>query len=480
VTVDINGRRRGSVSNSKDNFTADAVSEQLVQLTKQFTELDKRLQNVEKRLDNPIASSSLPKYAKSLSEMEGKEVFQGPSCTCGLSVARARALASMNRALISSKPLNLKFSSKVRNACVVMKRNPFALFQLLLMILTIAGLLVFVILAFRVAYDSTTSEFKPIKVERKDVYFGNEDLAYKFPLHYIAIEEVIPSLTEFYTIYNDRFGIDCASSVETCFNDLFEDWDWNDAIETVECTTMDQSVVIPSRKITVTNEVYAVEPWTWFSFLIKVEYNDFQVGESDDWPTCKIVLDWTHSIFQNTTRQIHFWFFVSRVDYPLFSSRPAESNWREAIHRFYDLESKFIVYEYVESTIDGVSEFTADVDETAMPYSYNWISIETRSWPTVTHWGSYATYSYTNWLADVGGFFSLVVTLFFVLTKKVMVYSNRHDPFHSQMGILPFISMTYRNAEMIAGVRCLLVSALGISEGEYFADESQAILNDQS
>jgi len=96
--------------------------------------------------------------------------------------------------------------------------------------------------------------------------------------------------------------------------------------------------------------------------------------------------------------------------------------------------------------------------------------VDTIATPSVTHWGSYATYSYTNWLADVGGFFSLSGMLFFVIAKKVMEYSNRHDPFHSQMGILPLISTTYRNAEMVAGVRNILVSALGISEGEYFAD----------
>lgn len=125
----------------------------------------------------------------------------------------------------------------------------------------------------------------------------------------------------------------------------------------------------------------------------------------------------------------------------------------------------YVSYFYEESTVDGVSK---------LDVVYNWVPlksfvISTVANPTVIHHVSYTKYSYTDWVADLGGFLSLAGFLFFTLSLQVTNYANRNDLFNRRQGILPLISRTYRNAEELAGVRYLLVSALGISGEEYFA-----------
>jgi len=117
-----------------------------------------------------------------------------------------------------------------------------------------------------------------------------------------------------------------------------------------------------------------------------------------------------------------------------------------------------------------VSDFVAKVYEKE---DVNRLRIVTVANPKVIHHVSYDRYSYSDWLADVGGFFTLLTTLFFVLARTVTNYANRKDPFRRRQGILPVISTTYRNAEALAGLRCLVLSALGISEEAFFADKLQ-------
>jgi len=134
------------------------------------------------------------------------------------------------------------------------------------------------------------------------------------------------------------------------------------------------------------------------------------------------------------------------------------------------------IYSYVfeENTFDGVSDFTAEVylvdeyvDQDAM------LNIEVYPYPTVMHYVSFHRYSYIDWLADVGGFYTLVIGIFYLLTTRVTKLANRRDLFHRKQGILPAFSLSHRNAEEISGLRSLVMAALEISEQDYFEIKEQ-------
>jgi len=134
------------------------------------------------------------------------------------------------------------------------------------------------------------------------------------------------------------------------------------------------------------------------------------------------------------------------------------------------------IYSYVfeEKTFDGVSDFTAEgylvdeyVDEDAM------LNIEVYPYPTVLHYVSFHRYSYIDWLADVGGLYTLVIGIFFVFSTRITKLANRRDLFHRKQGILPVVSLSHRNAEEISGLRSLVMAAFGISEQEYFEINEQ-------
>ena len=105
--------------------------------------------------------------------------------------------------------------------------------------------------------------------------------------------------------------------------------------------------------------------------------------------------------------------------------------------------------------------------------------IETYPYHTVVHWVSYARYSYTDWIADLGGVYTLLIAAFFILSARVNYFANRKDAFHRRHGILPAFSLTYRNAEELSGLRYLVLSALGISEEEYFHKDFQKLLEEK-
>ena len=106
------------------------------------------------------------------------------------------------------------------------------------------------------------------------------------------------------------------------------------------------------------------------------------------------------------------------------------------------------------------------------------LNIETYPYPTVIHYVSYSKYSYTDWIADLGGFCTLAVAIFYILTTRITHFANRKDAFHRKQGILPAFSIKHRNAEVLSGLRYLVLAALGISEKMYFSEEFQKILGE--
>jgi len=379
--------------------------------------------------------------------------------SCERSAAGKAALAKVSRTLITSKPYNIDCFSKVRNVLFVMNHNPFSIVQVLLMILTIVSLAYYGITRYLDAQKSTNSEYKPIKVDRVDDYDNNPQLIYTIPAHYIFIRSKPKSLEDFYDL-NDA---------------VYEALDYTVAY----CGGQDEQFELfflseeYSKNITFsfsTNDVFD-------SLLLKIEFGDFdpqhntQFWKQSDWFSCTLII-WEKE-WQNLFELIDMHFFVSTMDL----DAGAVENWGSfhpanhisAVLLYMETANintgKYVSYFYEENTVDRVSKL--DVVYDYVPFNLTFI--HTVANPTVIHHLSYTKYSYTDWVADLGGFLSLAVFLFFTLSLQVTDYANRNDMFNRRQGILPVISRTYRNAEELAGVRYLLVSALGISGEEYFA-----------
>jgi len=381
------------------------------------------------------------------------------------SPAGKAALEGVNRHLITSKPYNIDCFSKVRNIVFVMNHNRFSIVQGFLMILTIASLAYYGIIRYLDARNSTNSEYKPLKVDRVYDYQNNPKLIYTIPAHYILImgePESFERMRKFH--YFDELN----DVVDFVLNGYFISY----------CGGQDEQGDLfdlsgeYSKNITFsfsTNNISDV-------LLLKIEFGDFdpqhntQFWKQSAWFSCYILWPgkWEEFFEPNS-----IWFFVSTMDLDAETVvnwetfHPANFKYTALVYikEWKSEMGMFVDYYYEESTVDGVSKLDG---------AYNWVPlnitfIHTVANPTVVHHVSYTKYSYTDWVADLGGFLSLAVFLFFTLSAKVTNYANRNDLFNRRQGILPVISRTYRNAEELAGVRYLLVSALGISGEEYFA-----------
>jgi len=221
---------------------------------------------------------------------------------------------------------------------------------------------------------------------------------------------------------------------------------------------------------------------TVFGMLIKIELEDFK-EYWDGWLVCNLNIDMElfNAAFSRFSKyDINF--MVSRVDYDSATSGVADDMLsKKKVWRNTDKSTqKLWSYAYEESTFDDMSQFSVEVfveKDVSGPKAQ--LYIDTYPYHTVVHWVSYARYSYTDWIADLGGVYTLVIGAFFVLSKRVTFFANRKDAFHRRHGILPAISVTYRNAEEISGLRYLVLSALGISEEEYFHKDFQKLLDEK-
>jgi len=68
---------------------------------------------------------------------------------------------------------------------------------------------------------------------------------------------------------------------------------------------------------------------------------------------------------------------------------------------------------------------------------------------SVDHWMEYVAFGYWDWITGMGGIFSLVSTLFFWLAY----YLGRLCGSEGSVGILPEMSFTFANLEMIQGIQ---------------------------
>jgi len=448
------------------------------------------------------------------------------------------ALSVVDRHLITSKPHNEGIFCKFRNGLLVLRRYNFAIVQFLLMLVAVAGLIIFGAMKFFDAHQSVNDPYKPYKVDGRDEYYRNEDLRYELPLHYFWFEFAV-SESNFSEIYNHTFNGTCDSTLKTCLGryigdlmnpsfalsptdlptrspsksptknptsqptDQITTWShtmtdlWTflqdpgkteteniyNAPVSAECvmTTSTNGTVkrefVELRNLTLHLDQIGINLQNYsdvtdiFGMLMRLEFDDFKGHMSG-----KIMCDLYLEIERLQQRLSGFasydiMFLVSREEFN--SGSTGISEYIRSMKKVWRWQNELIdqVYSYVfeENTFDGVSDFTAEVhlvDEVVNKDAM--LNIEVYPYPTVMHYVSFDRYSYLDWIADIGGFYTLAIGFFFLLTTRITKFANRRHLFQRKWGILPAVSLSHRNAEEISGIRSLVMAALGITDEEYF------------
>jgi len=213
-----------------------------------------------------------------------------------------------------------------------------------------------------------------------------------------------------------------------------------------------------------------------FGLLMRMEFENFD-GYMSGKILCDLHLDmdtlqWALSSF--ATYDIMF--MVSREEFNSGSTGITE--YIRSVRKVWRRENKLIdqkyTYVFEETTFNGKSDFTAEVhlvDQNVLDDAM--LNIEVYPYPTVVHYVSFERYSYLDWLADIGGFYTLAIGCFFVFSTRITKLANRRDVFQRKQGILPAFSLSHRNAEELSGLRSLVLAALGITVEEYFSCDFQ-------
>jgi len=247
-----------------------------------------------------------------------------------------------------------------------------------------------------------------------------------------------------------------------------------------------ESEMIGLRNLTVHLDEIAVnsqdgkDMTTLFGMLLRMEFDDLG-GFMSGQVMCDLYLDIERlrsAISDFATFEIFF--MVSREEYSSGTVgiteyiRSMKKVWR---NQTYHIDQIFS-YVYEETTFDGKSDFTTEVtlvDNSVVHGAM--LNIEVYPNPTVIHYVSYDRYSYLNWLADVGGFLTLVMSLFLCLSSRITKIAHRKEKFHLGQGILPVFSLAHRNAEELAGLRSMVMAGLGITEQDYFSTKMESTMD---
>jgi hypothetical protein len=199
-----------SQSTAGETFTRKGRAKpvDIVLLAAQIKQIEKRLANLEVAVHGPKilnddSGESIEVYPENLLPLQKFEAAHA-----------ADALATIDHNLITSRPHNQGICSQIRDNFMLLRQYNFAVFQFIVMLLAIFGLMSMTAIKFIDAHDSVNDDYKPFKVDGKDEYYRNENLQYELPLHYFWVQFSISKLN-FSTAYNETFN-------ETCENALLE------------------------------------------------------------------------------------------------------------------------------------------------------------------------------------------------------------------------------------------------------------------
>jgi len=523
-------------------------------LSEQVLNLNRRVSVLEDKLRRVPSFSEEEVYSVKYTEQPLSAIRSD------LSVATKTALASVDQSLITSRPRNESIFREFRNGILVLKNHNFAIFQCVLMLIAVLGLLAFGCIKFIDAHHSVNEKYKPFKVDGRDEYYRNEALKYELPLHYFWFDfSVVES--DFNAVYEERFIEECNSTLIKCLNRYMQDvlnpkfatiptkqptvnptlsptWSpsesptlsptrwptrkgeltayfntdpasmeletWDEMAPDVfswyihgeewiyrapvsaQCymTTSDDGMVATDKVglqnltlyleeigATLQNDSAATDI---FGMLMRMEFANFD-GYMSGKIMCDLYLDMEvlDEAFSNFTKY-DIMFMVSREEFQTGSAGITEyiRSVRKVWRRENDVIDQIYSYVFEESTFDGKSDFTAEVHLVEeMVFQDAMLNIEVYPYPTVVHYVSFERYSYIDWLADMGGFYTLAFGFFFVVSTRITKLANRRDVFQRKHGILPAISLRHRNAEELTQLRSLVLAAFGITEQAYFSGD---------
>jgi len=382
------------------------------------------------------------------------------------------ALANLDHDLISIKSRNESFVQQMGDCIVVIKKWNFAMLQCLLIVVAAGLLLSFGTLNFMKAHDSVNDPYKPYKLDGRDEYFINDNLNYEFPLHYFWFHIRVNRI-RFRLTYNWRFGEECETQFEDCLdrymNDFFIDR-WR-----VYCFMNKTANVDPIgvRNLTVHLTPHGTNESSEFEMLVRLEFNDFDKSVTGN-VACHIEIA---SPWISPFAKFKLWLWVSRQEFmelgknSIRSIPSSKQLW--AINKR-ETSSVRYTYAFGEKTYDGKSEFTANLDlNLELPAPQPFVTVLVYPSNSVMHYSSFTRYSYLDCLADIGGLYTLVAGFYFIFAPYLVGYAkaNRGHNAYMTHGILPVLSLSYRNAEEISLLRSLVFVALGITENEYFGSK---------
>jgi len=130
--------------------------------------------------------------------------------------------------------------------------------------------------------------------------------------------------------------------------------------------------------------------------------------------------------------------FMDLVDNELWATMPSAGGEAPLVDGF-----KMQV-RYKEKVVDGVSYIVTEIDSS--PQNNHIQEIIWEPFHTVTHYESYVSYSFAQWLSSTGANYALATALFFVL---LIFIPRRRDEY----GILAFMSMEYRNTTQVVDLK---------------------------
>jgi len=408
-------------------------------ISKKFSNLEEELHSLNKRVCNLEKGKVLTKSSKSLSKRNDGSVL----CRTyekSFAMRSAHGLAGMRTCL------EFVMSLKV------------ALLQCVWLLLCATFFLILAVYLFINAYRLENSEWK---AERKDytIDYSKEDISrqYPMPYFYIFFEVEVPG-------YENESSRLAPTVIETELEKLLASQNyftnktgiiWADDIYLIEDLREVQTTYDEAEAVALYMEDTATERTFLGCFRIKV--NDPDPGKR--WVLFYITID-ADALTQNKTMPVNgFYLYVARSLDNL--------NFNEVVSL--DSDRAFSENAYMSFTIDYSEKVTRSIGRTDMSKietTMSWVEItpttpnsnlsgivdlRARTDLIVEYWQEYVEYSYYDWLAAMGGLFSLCSIVFFQVGYIIAVIAGDGHT----MGILPELSFKYSNLEMVYFLRDL-------------------------
>lgn len=389
-------------------------------------------------------------------------------------VEKGLSLLEQNSSLMSKETLHTYY-----------KHNFSSIWQCFFMAAAIAGMVICTVVTLVSLVDSYQSEFKPYKVSQKRNYYMNEDLNYSLPWHYFWFDLYV-NPKKLSQAYREKFNTECdRHNVTECLLSYLNDFRDQNEMISANCSMH----YIDSDNGTLTTEVYKLNSNDHyidelgintrlearhvvdsFGFLWRMGFEDI-----DNYMKGKLMCE-VHLDIEVLDKMLlsfaeyDIYFLVSRDNYD--SGTIVMENYIRAMklmvkrNREHNGTTVFN-YIYAETTLDGVSDFQAEVYmEYTRPEGHELI-VETYPYPIVVQYQSYENYGIQDWVADFGGFSTLFESLFLFGAIGVIKLTNRDKKFVKSFGILPSFSRIYRNAEEMAELRLMILTCMGMNEEQY-------------